>query len=224
MNKKNATSTSKLFGKYGEFDSAEEINREATARKAKGDLEAVKAIAAENGIDEMDAQDFFEGVIPELCTPLTAAIGKLDAEAGSLDHLPMMMIAWKEIIQGMLADSGNENLIRGIRKKGKRLAELFGRLIVECSKSRVNTPKEIVDYARKIDKNIPSTLPTADLSLKRFKELVKEYYIDKEVAPVQPQKPEQPEAADEAPAEDPEDSFENEGDSKPMMPEGGDEA
>ena len=200
-----------LFEKFGEFDSASEINRAAKAQLEQGDIEAVKAIAKENGIDEMDAEDFINGGIPELCTPFTAAIGKLDAEAEAL-KLPLMMQMWKDTISGMLADDDGERLMLGIRRKDKRLAELFGKMIVEASHNRVNTPQAIVDYARQIDKSIPQTLPTADLSKTRFAEIVREYYLTGletetgEVAPVQ-----QEAAAEEAPeaeteeAQDPED-------------------
>ena len=44
-----------MFDKFGEFDSAEEINRAAAAQLAEGDTEAVMAIALENGLDKDDA-------------------------------------------------------------------------------------------------------------------------------------------------------------------------
>lgn len=186
----------KLFAKFGEFDSAEEINRAAAAQKAEGDIEAVKAIAKENGIDEMDAQDYINGDLPELCNTFTAAVGKLEVEAEALG-LPMVMRLWADHINGMLAGDDDDSLKKGIRRKGKNMAELFGKLIVETSHTRKNTPAEIVTAARKIDKSIPSTLPIGDISKKRFEEIVREYYIDPirlqeekpEVAPVQPEEP-----------------------------------
>ncbi len=190
----NSTNAGGAYEKFGEFDSWEEINRAASAQKAEGDFEAVKAIAEENGIDEMDVQDYLDGMMPELCTPLTAANGKLDVEAAGL-NLPMMMQMWVDHIRGMLAGDDDDSLKKGIRRKGKNMAELFGKLIVETSRTRKNTPAEIVTAARKIDKSIPSTLPIGDISKKRFEEMVREYYIDParqqkekpEVAPVQQQ-------------------------------------
>ena len=195
----------KLYAKFGEFDSAEEINRAALAQISQGDYEAVKAIAKENGIDEMDAQDFIDGVYPELCGPFTAAVGKLEVEAEALG-LPMVMQLWADHIKGMLASDDDDSLKKGIRRKGKNMAELFGKLIVETSRTRKNTPTEIVDAARKIDKSIPSTLPIGDISKKRFEEIVREYYIDparqqeekSEVAPVQQEEaPEETEGGDD---------------------------
>ena len=48
----------KLFPKFGEFDSYEEINRAAEAQLKEGDKEAIKLLAKENGLDEMDAEDY----------------------------------------------------------------------------------------------------------------------------------------------------------------------
>lgn len=65
-----------MFDKFGEFDSAEEINRAAAAQLKEGDLDAIKTIAEENGLDSEDAEDFCTGAIDSLTTPLLAAIGK----------------------------------------------------------------------------------------------------------------------------------------------------
>ena len=71
-----------MFDKFGEFDSSDEINRAAAAQRREGDYEAILAIAEENGIDPEDAQDFIDGNVTALVTPLTAAFGKLEmAEA-----------------------------------------------------------------------------------------------------------------------------------------------
>ena len=69
-----------MFDKFGEFDSAQEINEAAAAQLAEGDTEAVYAIAEENGIDAEDADDLINGDIDELTNPLMAALGKLDLE------------------------------------------------------------------------------------------------------------------------------------------------
>ena len=45
-----------MWDKFGEFDSAEELNRAAAAQKAEGDREALIMLAEENGIDRDDAE------------------------------------------------------------------------------------------------------------------------------------------------------------------------
>lgn len=73
-----------MYEKFGEFDSWEEINKAAQAQLEEGDLDAIKEIAKENGLDPEDVEDFCTGTIEELTTPTLAAIGKLDAEAKDL--------------------------------------------------------------------------------------------------------------------------------------------
>ena len=70
-----------MFDKFGEFDSADEMNRAAAAQRKEGDNEAILAIAEENGIDREDAIDFIDGCVAAFVTPLMAAYGKLDIEA-----------------------------------------------------------------------------------------------------------------------------------------------
>lgn len=196
----------KLYEKFGEFDSAEEINRAAAAQKAQGDLEAVRMIAKENGIDEMDADDFWrDDDFGELCSPLTAALGKLDVESAALD-LPTSLQLWVDFIKNMTLDDDGADLMIGIRRKGKDLVSLLAKLIIETSKTRKNVPSDIVNAARKIDSSIPSTLPIGDISRKRLEEIIREYYIDParkpeekaEVAPVQQEEaPEETEGGDD---------------------------
>ena len=166
----------KLFEKFGEFDSAEEINRAAAAQKAQGDDKALKILAAENGIDEMDAEDFIAGDIPELCTDLSAAIGKLEVEKNYIDITDMTYGAWAAAIQIMLTD--DPELCKAYRKKGKKLAVILGMATVKCSKTRTNAPKLIVDEAKKLDGSIPYPLAMGAISIADFKQLVRAYYID----------------------------------------------
>ena len=79
-----------LFEKFGEFDSAEELNRAAAAQLAEGDIDAIYGIAEENGIDREDAEDYIDGAAPELCTPIMAALGKLKVEAAELEPQEIM--------------------------------------------------------------------------------------------------------------------------------------
>ena len=74
-----------MYEKFGEFDSAAEINRAAAAQRAEGDDEAILAIAEENGIDKEDAMDYINGDVGELASPLMAAYGKLEVERKVLE-------------------------------------------------------------------------------------------------------------------------------------------
>lgn len=168
----------KLFPKFGELGSAEEINRAAEAQKKEGDFEALKALAKENGIDVMDAEDYFNGDIPELCTELSAALGKLEVEKADIGIEDMTYGAWVAAIQLMICDDAE--LRRTYRRKGKRLYVILAKVTVECSKTRTNAPKQIADEARRIDKSIPSPLPMGSISIADLKQMVKDYYFSDE--------------------------------------------
>lgn len=115
-----------MYEKFGEFDSYEEINRAAKAQLEEGDLDAVKRIAEENGLDPEDAEDFCTGAIEELTTPVLAAIGKLDAEAKDL-NIAGMLSDWKDFLTELCTE--DEKMSIAVRKKGKSMEQLFGKIL-----------------------------------------------------------------------------------------------
>ena len=70
-----------MFDKFGEFDSFSEINELAENLLNEGDIESLKVVAKENGIQADFVDLYTNGEIPELCDKLTAALGKIDVEA-----------------------------------------------------------------------------------------------------------------------------------------------
>ena len=99
-----------MFERFGEFDSAEEINEAAVNLRKEGDLESVRILAAENGMDEDVAEAFLEGELLYLCDVMSAAIGKIDVEAADMKA--------KEI----MADFGQPQIIN-----------LFNRFLLHCA-------------------------------------------------------------------------------------------
>ena len=115
-----------MFEKFGEFDSFEEINRAAAAQLKEGDIEAVMAIAEENGLDREVAEDFCCGAIDELTTASLAAVGKLDAEAKELQLKGMMLEDRESVVEGKRVDLGGRRIIQ---KKGKRMEQGLGEIL-----------------------------------------------------------------------------------------------
>ena len=70
-----------MFEKFGEFDSAEEINETAVNLRREGDTESLGVLAEENGIDKDILEVFLDGTLLYLCDEMTAAIGKIEVEA-----------------------------------------------------------------------------------------------------------------------------------------------
>lgn len=158
-----------MFKKYGEFNSAEEINTAAATAMEQGDLEAVKELALENGIDEEDAQDYIDGCTFELCTPLMAAAGKIKIEKEAFNDLPSTFEGWLSIINDMMTNE--DDVCAGIRKKGKRIEELFGTLLKLSSKNRRLVPDAITKAA-----GIKEKVYVGDVDIITFKQTVRDYY------------------------------------------------
>ena len=87
-----------MFDKFGEFDSAEEINETAAGLLEEGDLEGLREMAKENGFDEDDVQDYIDGIYPELANTYTAAWNKLEVEMKELKVCEIME-DWVEYIR-----------------------------------------------------------------------------------------------------------------------------
>ena len=165
----------KLYEKFGEFNSAEEINRAAAAQKAEGDREAVMEIAKENGIDEEDAQAFIDGEEEELCTPLTAAFGKLTVEAKHLQFKGVME-DWLHELQQECADSAELQVL--VRRKGRTLAGYVAELVDDSFKNKVIVSQEVSGKCSKEVREImgshPLTIGSTNLAGRR--KIMHRYY------------------------------------------------
>lgn len=112
-----------MFDKFGEFSSCEELNEAAAGFRNEGDIESLKELAKENGIDEEDALDYADGCTDCLATPMMAAVGRLKAErlaekASTASPIGVILI----MTLGMCTD---EDIQKGVMKKGKRAAKLL---------------------------------------------------------------------------------------------------
>ena len=134
-----------LYEKFGEFDSLEEINRAAEAQKNEGDIEAVKAIAEENGLDPEDVQDYLDGYTDTLATVTSAAAGKLEKEAAELE-LAGILKDWKDMLMQECME--NYTLAAAVRRKGKSLAGYMAELIAFSFENKVQVSEKITDMTK----------------------------------------------------------------------------
>lgn len=134
-----------MFEKFGEFDSAEEINRAAAAQFKEGDEKAIYAIAEENGIDKEDADDFMDGILDCLVTITTAAMGKLKVEAEDLE-LKGILSDWNNFLVEECMDS--QELCIAVRRKGKSLKECMAQLIRFAFENKVQVSDKIVSVTK----------------------------------------------------------------------------
>lgn len=161
-----------MFDKFGEFDSADEMNRAAAAQRKEGDNEAILAIAEENGIDREDAMDFIDGCVAAFATPLMAAYGKLDIEAKELKPYEIME-DWLQYIKLRCAEE--PEMAVAVRRKGKSLKGCIGALLKWSMKNQRPIDSEILKAVR-INYKVTLGMP----GMGRAKKIITEYYMGKE--------------------------------------------
>lgn len=162
-----------LYEKYGEFDSCEEINQAAAGQLAEGDTNAIFEIAKENGISEEDAQDYIDGINPELCTVWSAAEGKIKVEKEAM-HLEELMADWATDIVRDFKENDDMEMAKAIRRKEKSLAEAFGKILKKSWAIKGKIPKEILEAAEihgaRVEMGIPGRATTA--------KILRKYYLE----------------------------------------------
>lgn len=158
-----------MYERFGELDSWEELNKAAEGQKAEGDLEALKALAIENGFEEADAEDYMDGVVPEFCTPLLAANCKVGMEKKNLNP-EGIMIDWCDYIAQLISE--DPEVCLAVRKKGKSLKGCIGQLLKWGKGHMKDVDPEIkkaAGFSGNVKLGMPGTLEA--------RKIIKEYYV-----------------------------------------------
>lgn len=134
-----------MFDKFGEFDSAEELNQKAEELKASGNTEGIYDLAQENGIDKEDAEDFVSGFQEEFASPLMAAAGKIKVESNNLE-LSGILEDWSDVVLRLCAE--NIQIAREVRKKSRSLAGCMAELIAFSFENKVQVSDKIVKITK----------------------------------------------------------------------------
>lgn len=134
-----------MWEKYGEFNSAEELNKKAAELLTDGKTAEILELAKENGIDREDAEGFIDRYEFELATPMMAAEGKLKLESKELD-LAGILSEWKDLL--LSEATRDEKLCAAIRKKGKSLAACMAELIRYAFENKVAVSDKIVNITK----------------------------------------------------------------------------
>lgn len=161
-----------MFEKFGELDSYKDINELAENLFNEGDFTSIKVVAIENGIEEEVADLYINGDIPELCDPLTAALGKIEVECKELKPKEIMQ-DWVEYLKVQCMD--NETLAINVRKRGKSLKGCIGALLSWSFKNQQDVDKDIIKAAGVTAGKVTLGIP----GMGRAKKIIKEYYLGK---------------------------------------------
>lgn len=159
-----------LFEKFGEFDSYEEINLAAANLLNEGDTESIYVLAAENGIDHLDAKDFIDGLEKELCSAMMAAIGKIEVEKEHLGLKEAECDYADLIIHEIHIDP---EFALAVRKKGKSLAGALGKVLAKAWSIKHDLHPDIIEAAGIKGMNVKSGSP----GNKTVVRLMREYYL-----------------------------------------------
>lgn len=155
---------------FGEFDSYKELNMAAEGQKDEGDIETLKKLAKENGIDEYDVEDYINGDVTELTTPLTAAYGKLDIESEEL-NVDEIMQDWVDYIRLRCAE--DELMALAVKKKSKSLKGCIGALLKWSFANAKPVDKDVMTAAG-VSQNCKLGIP----GMLRAKEIITKYYME----------------------------------------------
>ncbi len=161
-----------LYDKFGEFDSADEINASAEGLFNEGDYENIKVLAKENGIEKDFVEMYLAGDIPVLCDATSAALGKLEAEASELKPVEIME-DWLEYIKICCTDDAG--MAKAVRAKGKSLKGCIASLLAWSFKARYKVDAEIVKQAKIGSARVEMGIP----GMGTAKHLIREYYLGK---------------------------------------------
>lgn len=159
-----------MFDKFGEFDSSEELNKAAEGLLEEGDIESLKIMAEENGIDTADVEDYEDGLINNLTTPLTAAYGKLDVESKEL-KITEIMEDWMQYIKVMCCEV--EGMAAAVRKKGKTLKGCIATLLKWSFGHQYQVSQDIIKESGISAGKVTLGIPGAGTA----KKLIREYYL-----------------------------------------------
>ncbi|MBD5524547.1 MAG: hypothetical protein HDR04_09020 [Lachnospiraceae bacterium] len=162
-----------MFERFGEFDSADEINATAEGLLKEGDTESLYILAEENGLDREEAEDYINGDVTELTNALMAAYGKLDIENAEL-KLKEIMEDWLTYIR--VECSENPKMAAAVRRKGKSLKGCIGAMMAWSFKHQIPIEKEIIKEAGVNAGRVTMGIPGNGTA----KKIIQEYYLGKQ--------------------------------------------
>lgn len=161
-----------MWDRFGELDGYQDINELAQNLFNEGDLDSLKAMEKENGIGNDFVAMYVAGDIPELCDPLTAALGKIEVEEKELKPKEIME-DWVEYLRGQCME--REDMACAVRKKGKSLKGCIAALLKWSFGNQQQIDKDIIKAAGVSAGWVTLGIP----GMARAKQIITDYYMGK---------------------------------------------
>lgn len=159
-----------MFDRFGEFNSAEEINETAVNLRKEEDHESLKVLAEENGIDVDVLEAFLDGDMLYLCDEMSAAIGKIEVEAKEVECAEIME-DWVNYIKAQCFEK--PDVARAVRRKGKSLSGCIAEILTWSFKNQHSVDKKIMKAAGVTAGRCTMGIP----GMARAKQIITKYYL-----------------------------------------------
>ncbi len=161
-----------LFDRFGELDSAADLNELAVNLRKEKDMDSIRVLAKENGIDKDIAEYFIEGDMLYITSVDFAALGKLEVEAAELKPTEIME-DWYEYIKSCCMES--EEMALAIRRKGKSLKGCIAALLKWSFGNQIPIESDILKAAGVTAGRVTLGIPGNG----RAKKIITDYYLGK---------------------------------------------
>lgn len=159
-----------MFDRFGEFNSAQEINETAVNLRKEGDMESLEVLAKENGIDADTLEEFLGGDLLYLCDDMTAAIGKIEVEAEKVKCAEIME-DWVEYIKAQCFEK--PEVARAVRRKGKSLEGCIAEILKWSFQNQTPVDRKIIEAAGVKAGRCTLGIP----GMARAKRIITDYYL-----------------------------------------------
>lgn len=152
---------------------ADELNNKAAELLGAQKLDELRELAKKHGIPEMDVEDYIDGDQPVLTTNKILAIAKInqEAEAQKLDGI---MEDWVSYIKVCIS----EDLAMAVAVcEEKKTIEGCCAALVKWSLENAKPVKKEICEAAGVPKNVANNVKLGIPSMRKAKELIREYYL-----------------------------------------------
>lgn len=159
-----------MFDRFGEMESAADLNELAENLFNEGDIDSLRAMAKENGIAADYIEAYISGDSPALCDELTAALGKLEIERKSIE-VKGLIADWVSYIEAQCLE--NTDMAIAVRRKDRKLKACLGRLLEYSFKNRMKVDPEIIKAAKITGARVEFGIP----GMAEAKKIIRSYYL-----------------------------------------------
>ena len=158
-----------MFDKFGKM-TCKEINELAENLFNEGDMDSLKAMAKENGIGEEFVDAYMKGEYPDLCDPLTAALGKLEIEKNDLKPTGLMR-DWISYLEAQCLN--DDSMALAVRKTDRNLKACMAELVKYSFSNRVKLDEGIAKEAGIKNARVEFGVP----GMGEAKQIIRRYYM-----------------------------------------------